>query len=501
VVFLLWVCLVPLLFPGRLLNSDGDLPRHIRHGEEILRAGGVIRTDPFSFTRPGEPFVGFEYGSQVLLALAHRAAGLAGVVVLAALLIALTHALVARFLLRRGVDPLLAYAVALGSAMVAMAHWIARPHLVSILWTILLLDLLERPRRPRLRWVFALFVAWANLHGGFLAGIVVIALYAAGHLAQAWGERSWVAMADQLRWDGGALALAVAASFVTPYGAALPTHLIGFFGDPLLREYTTEFFSPNFHWEGMQFFLLALLAVLAAFALGVRPTTPRLLVVLATVGFALLAQRNVTLFAVTALPLVALDADARWRSVLDRRGFATRVAVAAGRSTTLPWTAPAVAGWIAVALSGGRVGGVELVPNRFDPRVFPIEAVSWARAEGIQGRLFHEFRYGGYLLYAWPEMPVLIDGGSDFYGGKRLEAFHHVRNLTPGWRDSLAAWRIDLALLASDAPMTHELAGDRNWRVAYCDSTATLLRRSGSADAGREGDGAAAKARCRRQDR
>ena len=71
----------------------------------------LITADPFSFTRAGEPFVAFEYGSQLLYALVHRAGGLAGVAVLASLLIASAYALLARFLLARGVDALLAYIV------------------------------------------------------------------------------------------------------------------------------------------------------------------------------------------------------------------------------------------------------------------------------------------------------------------------------------------------------------------------------------------------------
>ena len=94
-------------FQEPLLNSDGDLARHLRHGEWMLQHHHLITADPFSYTRGGPPFVAFEYGSQLAYALAHRVGGLAAVTVLAALLIAAAYALITRFMLRRGVEPLL----------------------------------------------------------------------------------------------------------------------------------------------------------------------------------------------------------------------------------------------------------------------------------------------------------------------------------------------------------------------------------------------------------
>jgi hypothetical protein len=69
-VFILLATLVPIALQKPMLNSDGDLARHLRHGRYMLEHGELIRADPFSFTRPGAPFIGFEYGSQLLYALA-----------------------------------------------------------------------------------------------------------------------------------------------------------------------------------------------------------------------------------------------------------------------------------------------------------------------------------------------------------------------------------------------------------------------------------------------
>jgi len=72
----------------QVLLADGDTGWHIRAGEYILAHREVPHADLFSFTRPGAPWCAWEWLSDVLFALAHRAAGLKGVVLLAGAVIA-----------------------------------------------------------------------------------------------------------------------------------------------------------------------------------------------------------------------------------------------------------------------------------------------------------------------------------------------------------------------------------------------------------------------------
>ncbi|HEX9895494.1 MAG TPA: hypothetical protein VGA78_16310, partial [Gemmatimonadales bacterium] len=78
--------------------------------------------------------------------------------------------------------------------------------------------------------------------------------------------------------------------------------------------------------------------------------------------------------------------------------------------------------------------------------------------------------------YAWPTQRVFIDGATDVYGAAIMRAHTTVLALSPGWRDSLAAWKIDMILLPTDQPMVSELVQDGTWAVWRCDATAALLR-------------------------
>jgi hypothetical protein len=479
IIFVIWVVVIPVGFGSRLINSDGDMARHIRLGEVILDQGALPRTDLFSHTMGGRPFIAFEWGSEVVYALAYRAAGLAGVAVFAGLVLALTYALVARFLIRRGGDPLLAYFVSMAAAVLSAAHWLARPHLFTMLAVVLLLELLERKGRRTLWPYFPLFVIWANLHGGFFYGCITIGIYAAGELLEARLARGeerteWLARA---RHHGAALGLALLATLVNPNGFRNLAHVAGFFGNSVILRQTQEFMSPDFHTVNGKIFLLALLAVVATLALTRRrPTLPVLLVLLANIAFSLISQRNIELFALVALPLLALTYDAEWRALpLLRRAKEVfqREHAGAYSGVGAAICALLLAG---VALAGGRVAGLDVVPGRFDPKVFPVEAVAKARAERLDGKLFNYYIWGGYLVHQWPEQRIFIDGATDFYGEKLFQEYIQIWNLDPGWRDVMQRWGVTVALVPPRSRLAHELAGDLGWSTWYCDSTAVILR-------------------------
>ena len=486
IIFLIWAVVVPVGFSGRLINSDGDLARHLRLGELMLQQHGLLRTDVFSHTAAGKPFLAFEWGSEVFYAAAERLGGLALVAVVAGLLLALTFALLARFMVRRGGDPLLAYGISMVAAVLSAGHWLARPHLFTLLFVVVLLDLLDR-ESPAPIWPFVpLFALWANLHGGFSYGLILIGAFLAGELLEAWTTGPGP---DRTRWLGSARRRALAfgaallAALLNPHGIGLLIHVGGFFGQSSILRQTNEFQSPDFHTINGKLFLVALLAVVMALALSRRrPSWPWLLVILGNIAMALISQRNIELFALTALPLTALHADEQWkalpifgraRAVFQREYRGNYSGLAAGIVAAL---------LIVVGLAHGRVVGVQLVENRFDPKVFPVAAADTGRAGHISGPVFNQFTWGGWMLHEWPEMPVFIDGGTDHYGETLFNQYIQVWNLDPGWRDVLTKWKIRWVLVDPRSRLAYQLVREPGWGVWYCDSVAALLERQAQAD-------------------
>jgi hypothetical protein len=491
IVFLIWAIVVPVGFSGRLINSDGDLARHLRLGELMLRQHGMLRQDIFSHTVAGKPFLAFEWGSEVVYAAAERVGGLALVSVVAGLVLALTFALLGRFMVRRGGDPLMAYLVSMAAAVLSAGHWLARPHLFTLLLVVVLLDLLER-EPPRPVWPYVpLFVLWANLHGGFSYGLILIGAFLTGDLLEAWTAGPGAARLQRLgsaRQRAWAFGAALLSTLANPHGIALLVHVGGFFGQSSILRQTNEFQSPDFHTINGKLFLLVLLGVIGALALSRRrPPWAWLLVILGNTAMALISQRNIELFGLTALPLAALHLDGEWRALpILRRARAVFEREHKGSHSGF------AAGIVALVLVGlgvahGRVAGVQLIQDQFDPHVFPVAAAERGRAAHLSGPIFNQFTWGGWLLHEWPEMPVFIDGGTDHYGEALFNQYIQVWNLDPGWRDVLEKWKIRWVLVDPRSRLAYQLAREPSWGVWYCDSVAVMLEQPAEPDsAGRD---------------
>jgi len=200
---------------------------------------------PFVFGDGGSEFLAFEWGTEVALALAYNLRGTVGVAVLAGLILATTYRLVCQFLLRRGVDPALAYVTVMVAALLSAGHWIARPHMFTFLGIAIILPRLEVPKAAHIAMMAPLFVVWANMHGGFVFGLGLIGAYLTGdifELISSDTRRDWQRRAIL---HAGMLAVAAPVTLINPNGLGLHKHVISFFGLGTILEVTDEFRSPS----------------------------------------------------------------------------------------------------------------------------------------------------------------------------------------------------------------------------------------------------------------
>jgi hypothetical protein len=478
IVFVCLALLVPLGMGTQLLSSDGDLGRHLRVGDQILRHG-LIYQDVFSFTKEGQPFVGYEWLSEVAYATVFRLGGLPAVLVFSGLIIALTYAHLTGWLLRRGVDPLLAYVTGIIAAVLGSVHWLARPHLFTLLGVSVVMSRLERNGKGSTPWGFLpVFAVWANLHGGFLYGLVLIAICTAGDLLEAAFSPDRSGWLQRARRDAASFGAAVLGTLLNPYGLDLHRHVLGWFQMGYIIDSTGEYLSPDFHSLTGWFVLAVLLAVVTALALSRRrPTYPRLLFILVSIAFALISQRNIPLLGLTALPALALHVNSEWPQLTGIGPIRERFARESPGRRNGPWAVAVAIALLLLTLSISPLSRLGLIPAAFDPKVFPVLATAKAREAKLEGRIYSEFIWGGYLLQAWPEQKVFIDGQTDFYGEDLAKKYGQIATLLPNWRSLLRSWNIGLVLVPSSSRLAHELVRDPAWRIWYCDATAVMLQR------------------------
>ncbi len=452
------------------ISADGDPCLHRRIGDWMIEHRAVIDRDQFSHTRFGAPLVSKEWLSEVIFAAAGRAAGWNGIVWLSAALIATTLWLLHRQLIAEGCEVLLATGLVLVTALACATHWIARPHLVTHLLTAVFAWRLRRfergavSGRQLLLTLTPLMLLWANLHGAFFIGFVLMGIYLLGTRS---GTLVWVMLA------------CVGASLVNPNGWRLHEQVIGFLRTPELAALTNEFRSPNFHSGGTRGFLLELLA-LGGLLLVARPRLRATEVLLLGVWgyFALHSVRNVPVFAIVATPILA----AHWNAFLQSAGPSRWMELyrrVSSRITSMNRSADgrALAAVAVVALLAASERGLvrtEVLASRF-----PVAAVEWLRTNevAVSGEMFNDYGWGGYLMLAWPQRRVFIDGRNDFYGKELVEEFNTVDDVKPGWEAVLEKYRVGWTILPPKHGLNALLALHKDWRRVYADEVAVVYAR------------------------
>jgi hypothetical protein len=460
---------------GQPLLADPDTHWHIAVGDWIFANRAVPRVDTFSFTFTGQPWIAKEWLSQILLTVAYRAAGWGGVTALAATAVAATFALFLRLLLRDLQAPVaILFAVA---AFVMMGpHLLARPHVlafpVSLVWVAGLVRAVEERRAPHPLLLVAMLL-WANMHGGFTLGIMLCGAFALDALvgARDMAERKALFVA----WLKFGVA-AVLVACITPYGpeSILVTLRIFGIGDAL--SMIEEWRSPNFQSQPMQELIL-LVALYLALSRGLKLPLIRLLIVLGLTHLYLRYARNAELLGAYA-PLALAPLLARqWPSIAAGGNRISSNALMRRVDALARPAGPAAVGLtlvVAIILAAGTVRFAGIAPAA---EILPTAALDYARANGIKGRVFNSYQYGGPLIHAG--IPTFIDGRGELFGGKFIKLYAELVVLHG--KVSLAKefdrYGIEWTLLEKDMPANKLLALLPGWRQAYTDDKTTIFVR------------------------
>jgi hypothetical protein len=500
--------LMPLIFlfarmdGAKSLLYDADAGWHIRTGEWILANGKVPAKDLFSFTQPGKNWYAWEWLTDVFWAWLTAHGGLATLVLFAALLLAFTYALVFR-MARRHADPVVALLVTMAGAAASAMHWFARPHLITLLFTVLFYMALERVREGRTRLFGVPYLAilpaatilWTNLHGAFFVGAILIGAYCGGELLRAAFTPLAEVRAAALRLArnyGLSAAGCLAASIVNPYGYRLHEHVVRYLLDPYQMDHIIEFFSPNFHHPMAVFLeILLLVSVGSAIRSVSKGEFIEPLLIGAWAHAALLSVRNIPIFCIVAAPPVAVTITAFLRQLPEwniaawlRRGAARVNGVMGELAET-----DSIGRWHPVSvLAALAVAAVLHAPNppskfhaEFDPKTFPAGAVEKLRATP-SARIFSYDQWGDYLIYRlYPQTRVFVDGRSDFYGGEFGKKVLDAQYVKAGWEKTLNEFAIDTVLLPSSMPLSGALKESSHWRLVYDDGVALIFRAAAEA--------------------
>ncbi len=485
------ILMVLLLTPLAVkLLGDAGIGWHIRTGQQILSTHAVPRTDPFSSTMEGKPWFAWEWLFDVVVGELDHVAGLNGVTWLTAVVIAGVFGWMFRLLIRREMNVAYSLILMLVALCSSTIHFLARPHVVSWLFTLAffwVLDSTERNYfkgvgRHRKLWALPpLMLIWVNVHGGFLLGFVLLGVFWFGSLWTWYRTKGdgiddvlhKIAAAKRVRDLTRVGLVSVIASLINPYGWNLHAHIASYLSNRFLMDHIEEFQSPNFHGVAQKCFL-----ILLVFSLGVLVTRGRklrtsegLLVLFVTYA-GLYAARNIPISSI----LLAMIIGPWMPSYGALERFGLRMSVIELELRAHLWPIAATLVTLMIAINGGRLGSNIVMDAHFGPNRMPVEAANYLEAHQAQGSVLSPDYWGGYFIYRmYPAVRVVLDDRHDLYGAEFLESYLRMMHVEQGWEEFLRDHDPRYVVMPRHAPLANILAKMPEWNQTYSDDVSVIF--------------------------
>lgn len=376
--------------------SNADFWWHLRSGEYLWQTHSLPDPDPFAYTtalsKPaynGEEItrrfnLTHEWLAQVLLYLTYRLAGFAGIVLVRTALLGGFCALVSWIAYQRSRGFYRSLAAGFLAAAVAEPFTADRPFLVSFLFLAATVAILESKKKPWLFFLPVLMLAWANCHGGFFLGLLVMGLYSLD--AVVGRVRGRPQPGDGSLWI--ACTTSALAAGWNPNGFRVLPVMLNYHRSFLTS--TLQEWAPPFWWPPSAFSVVLVVAVVAVVWAYRRVRLVDWLLFVAFSAAAVTASRNTILVGFWGPILIATYWP--WHRPLPRY---------------LEYVAAALL-FVAFGVVAAFGQGFRSGPAEWE---YPVGAADFLRSHHITQPMFNTYEYGGYLMWRlWPQERVFIDG-------------------------------------------------------------------------------------------
>lgn len=467
---------------------DSDMWWHLRAGEEMLSTGHFLNEEIFSFTRAGAHWTNVYWLADVTSAWLFRWGGYLALAGMTTVLVLVSMGLV--YIQSEGPAFLKAAALLLGG-VVASTVWTPRPHLYSLVLLALvgyLLFLYKRRGIDRL-WALPLaFVLWANVHGGYPLGILLIGCVLAGEVANhvlnlpVENVLPWKKILRLAGWTA-ACGLAV---LINPNGLdlwRLPFQTVNM---QVLQQFIPEWASPDFHNLLQQSLLWLLLATVLMISFSGRSVDAGDAFALALFAYlALLARRNYGPFALVAVPILVRygwaavqgwRARTPWLERLFRRAAAKPAASRGVQRLKMAINLGLVAVLALVAVGKIYIVSHPALVGHYLAQGSPIGAIGWINQNRPGARVFNEYNWGGYMQWAMPQAKIFVDGRTDIFGDEIIGDWIQTVQGAEGWEEVITRYQVDLVMIEVERPLAQKLEA-AGWQRVYQDDMAVIYEK------------------------
>lgn len=508
---LLFIGIMHVLLFGRpdFMFQDASVGWHLTAGKWIFENHAIPRTDLFSYTFPDRAWVAYEW----LFDLVAYMLTLAGGLNLLAVCVAATIAFVLVKMYDRARSdggPLgLTTTVAIIGILASAIHWLARPHIITLLCVFFYLKKLEDFYRGTISstrlWCYLalLMLLWVNCHPAFPLGIALIGVYFLSALL-AWAkspgaERAINFLRVKALFIGGLIASAM--TLVNPYGPKLHGYILEYLKVSTILANTDEFRSPVFHGDDLHAICFEVLMTFLLIGLAIgkkRPSLPYFTVTLLVMHMALSAVRSIPLFAIVSVPAIGLlfaktkledstrpisEAVPALNQTIESiarpfREFAEQEMFCKMRILPICY----VGFLVVVALMGGGFGESRLLKSGFSEIDMPTKTLEYIKVNNLPNdKGFNYDNWGGLLRYKL-EKRVFIDDRADFFGEEFYNQYGSIVQLKPDWQKKLDDLKIEWMLVPKRVGFdlygfSEAMKREPNWYVAAEDEASYVFRR------------------------
>jgi len=465
---------------------DYDLWTRLAVGSVFFQTGHVLRHDVFSYLPTKPLWVDHEWGSGVLFYLFTRWFGNTGVFILKGLLLYVIFLMVAKTIRLRNAKlaPSALFFALLGYAIFPGVASLIRSQMFTYLFFIIWIYALERVRmneaNPGMkdRRMYLLFpctmLLWANLHGGFVAGVGLVLLYALGELLNRKSPLPYLGIATSI----------LPVMLINPYGFGLLRSVVeaALMERPFIPEWHPVSLSGpmqnlgTFHVHFLAGFMIVvgLTAAAACRCLVVRQERDwtKICVLVTTFLLAMRHQRHVVFFVLAAAalayePILALLEPIR--RMLDRRAPRTSNQIQGVARWALGYGMPAMVFLLIIPRLHHRIV--------VDYRRFPVGSLEFIRHNKLSGNLATAFDFGSFAEWKlYPQCKTMIDGRyEEVFPNDVFDLAMRLSVREGQWWEVVNRFPPDIIVLPKLGYSIADLASLRGWKPVYQDHVSLVL--------------------------
>lgn len=469
---------------------DPDMGWHLKNGEYLLEHDlKVAKKDIYSNSMAEFPLIMHEWLCDILMFSVYQKFNLSALSLLYALV-----AGVAFWVASAGVRAKKEYKMiaAILGAIASVPILGVRPQMFNLLFLACVIFVIFKFRIKKesriIFWLPPLFAVWANMHGGFAAGLFLVGVFVAVEVAKLFfnylvvffslksnffAKLRPIGQKNLLGWPAAfglakILAASTLATLLNPYGWRIYIEVVTTVFDSYAKANISEWL-PLSASNPMSFQFIVYLAFLVILLLFSRKKTD-LTYLAVTVPFLYLAfssWRHMPIFLIISTPL--------WVNIVETLVGSELLALIRKKWFLLLFL---VACLFIIKQSIDRTFPLAMSVQKMAEAVgYPYKAVNWLKANPREGKMFNEYNWGGFLIWQYPQKKVFIDGrmASWKMGERRIfKEFNTMVKLDEGWREKFEQNDFDFALVYNNYS-NKIIFKELGWKEIYRDDLAIIF--------------------------